>query len=199
MMPPYYRHDMIAPMHPRLEAIADELRNAQAHLHRLAAAVPAERWAERSNPSRWSVAECVAHINLTSHGFRSPVERALNEGRQQKDGTSASYRRDPLGWFLWRIMAPPVQLVRVKTTPSFVPQSTPPAAQLLAEFDHLQQEQIGWVRAADGLPLGRLWIASPFNPRVKYNLYSCLSILPRHQERHIWQAEQAAALLATNP
>ena len=33
-------------------------------------------------------------------------------------------------------------------------------------------------------------ITSPFNPRLRYNLYACLTILPPHQERHIWQAEQ---------
>ena len=33
-------------------------------------------------------------------------------------------------------------------------------------------------------------ITSPFNPRIRYNLYACLTILPPHQERHIWQAEQ---------
>jgi hypothetical protein len=34
---------------------------------------------------------------------------------------------------------------------------------------------------------------SPFAPGVRYNLYSTLSILPRHQERHLWQAEQVHA------
>jgi hypothetical protein len=47
------------------------------------------------------------------------------------------------------------------------------------------------VEAADGLPLGSVRITSPFDPRLRYNLYSCLTILPRHQHRHLWQAEQA--------
>jgi hypothetical protein len=25
---------------------------------------------------------------------------------------------------------------------------------------------------------------------LRYNLYSCFTILPSHQHRHIWQAEQ---------
>jgi hypothetical protein len=33
-------------------------------------------------------------------------------------------------------------------------------------------------------------VQSPFNEKVKYNLYSCLTILPPHQHRHLWQAEQ---------
>jgi len=25
---------------------------------------------------------------------------------------------------------------------------------------------------------------------VRYNLYACFTILPRHQHRHLWQAER---------
>jgi hypothetical protein len=37
-------------------------------------------------------------------------------------------------------------------------------------------------------------ITSPFNERVRYNVYSALTILAVHQHRHLWQAEQAAAV-----
>jgi len=33
-------------------------------------------------------------------------------------------------------------------------------------------------------------VTSPFNARVRYNLYACFTILPRHQHRHLWQAER---------
>ena len=47
------------------------------------------------------------------------------------------------------------------------------------------------MRAARGLPIGRVGVVSPFNGRMKYNLFAALSILARHQHRHLWQAEQA--------
>lgn len=177
-------------MHPQLEQIAEELVRAQEHMHRLAADAAADRWSLRPGPGRWSAAECVAHLNLTAVAFREQVQRALEEGRRRGSPEPRRYRRDPVGWLLWRMMPPPVRF-RVKTAAAFVPGGGQPPAELVAEFDRLQDEQLGWVKAADRLPLGRLWVPSPFNPRVKYNLYSCLSILPRHQERHLWQAEQA--------
>jgi hypothetical protein len=88
-------------------------------------------------------------------------------------------------------MPPPVRLIRAKTTSAFeAPPDADPGA-LTARFRELQEEQIELLHAADGLPLNQLRIASPFNERVRYNLYSCFVILPRHQERHLWQAEQA--------
>jgi len=72
----------------------------------------------------------------------------------------------------------------------FVPAGEQPIAQLVGEFDRLQAAQLSCLAAADGLPLGRLWIRSPFDRRIRYNVFSCLTILPRHQQRHLWQAEQ---------
>jgi len=176
-------------LHPQLNAIADEFATAQMRLHQLAEVVPATKWTERPATDRWSVAECVAHLNLTAEAFRDPVTAALDQGRAQARSTPRRYRRDVIGWLLWRIMGPPVRF-RVKTTPPFVPGALAPSLDLVAEFDRRQDEQLGWVWAANGLPLGRLMIASPFNPKIRYNLYACLSILPRHQHRHLWQAEE---------
>jgi hypothetical protein len=90
---------------------------------------------------------------------------------------------------MWRMAGPPVRH-RLKTAAAFIPSATVPLPRLLSEFDRLQTEQIDLVAQADGLKLGSLWITSPFDPRVRYNAYSCLTILPRHQQRHLWQAEQ---------
>jgi hypothetical protein len=47
-----------------------------------------------------------------------------------------------------------------------------------------------WGAQADGLPLTAVRVTSPFNPRARHNLYACFTILPRHQHRHLWQAER---------
>src|SRR5690606_25861023 len=103
------------------------------------------------------------------------------------------YRRDFVGWLLWRTMPPPVRM-RMKTIPAMVPNAERPAAELLADFDRLQAELIRITEAADGLPIHEVRVASPFNAKVKYNAFSALSILPVHQERHVWQAEQVLSL-----
>ena len=179
-------------MTPQLQAIADELRAAQRRLHRLAHDVPPERWRRRPAPDRWSVGECVEHLNLTGEAYIPLLRAAIEEGRAGGLTGSGPFRRDPLGWLLWRIMAPPVRFMRTKTAAPFVPTGGRSAAELVARFDALQEGQLECVRAADGLALDRIRVSSPFDPRASYNLYAAFSILPRHQERHIWQAERAA-------
>jgi hypothetical protein len=41
---------------------------------------------------------------------------------------------------------------------------------------------------ASGLDLNRLRLASAFNPRLKYNLFSRFHVLAAHERRRLWQA-----------
>jgi hypothetical protein len=172
-----------------LDAVRRELDDAEARLDRLAAQVPPEWWQRRPDPARWSIAECVAHLNLTADAYLPLLRAALEHARALGGPAPRRYRRDFAGWLLWRTTGPPVR-VRLRTTARFVPASLAPPAELLAAFRRFQEEQRDAVRQADGLPLGAVRVASPFDSRVRYNLYACLTILPRHQHRHLWQAER---------
>jgi hypothetical protein len=183
-------------VHRQLQEITDEFKAAQGRLHELVRSVPELRWHLRADPARWSMAECVEHLNLTAKAYLPLLEAALERGRagSRRARSDQRYGRDPIGWLLWRMAGPPVRH-RVKTTSAFLPSSARPLPELIAEFDRLQEQQLRCVMAAEGLPLSRIWIRSPFDPRIRYNAYSCLTILPRHQQRHVWQAEQVAAAL----
>lgn len=176
-------------MHPELQAVVDDFDAASARLQALRDTVPAYKWVERRDPDRWSIAECVAHLNLTSAAFVPLLRGGLDEARRSGHRAPTRYRRDPIGWLLWWSQGPPVKF-RVKTTAPFVPRGDRPAAELVEEFARLQREQVALAREADGLAVHRVRIASPFDTRVRYSVYSALTILPRHQHRHLWQAEQ---------
>ena len=181
-------------MHPQLQVIIAEFDSAQVRLHSLAHRVPEQDWHLRADPSRWSMAECLGHLNLTAEAYLPLLKGALELGRRSSGPAPRRYRRDPIGWLMWRMVGPPVRH-RVKTTAAFVPRAEVPLSQLMADFDRLQRDQVSCVGSAEGLDLGRLWIRSPFDSRIRYNLYACLTILPRHQHRHLWQAEQVLSML----
>ncbi len=176
-------------MHPPLQALADEFHFATARFHALTRAVPAERWPVRRDPERWSVAECIVHLNLTGAAYDSILREALDREPRPRPPFAGRYRRDFWGWLLWKSQPPPVR-VKTKTIAPFIPQSTAPVPQLVADFEQWQEAQLAHLAKADGLPLNDIRVASPFNARLKYNLYSCFSILVAHQHRHLWQGEQ---------
>jgi hypothetical protein len=177
-------------MHPQLQALNDEFASARERLHRLRDTVPVDVWNKRPTPGSWSVSECVAHLNLTSRAYVDPLRAALARGRARGGTAPASFRRDFFGWMIYRAVRPDAKL-KVKTSAPFVPTATAAPEELVAEFDRLQDEQMELVRQADGLPLHKLKIKSPFGPGLKYHVYSALTILPAHQHRHLQQAERA--------
>lgn len=177
-------------MYLQLHAIVADLRAAERRLHALRDTVPPETWSRRRAAGRWSPAECVAHLNLTSEAFLPLLRAGLDEARR-RGRSSARYRRDAFGWLIWRLVTPSGTF-RTTTATAFVPSGEPPVDGLVAAFERLQGEVVACVRAAEGLPIARVQIVSPFDGRVKYNLYSALTIIPRHQQRHLLQAEQAA-------
>lgn len=179
----------------QLAAIVAQFEAAQARLHRLLPTVPADRWSVRADPARWSVAECVAHLNLTGQVYLPLLRAAWAEARALGAPVPERYRRDLAGWLLSFAVGPMPRLGRwafgrTRTIAAFVPSGDLPRERVVAEFDRLQAEQIALTRAADGLALDAVRITSPFKAKLKYNGYSCLVILPRHQHRHLWQAEQ---------
>ena len=181
-------------MRPQLQEIVDEFETALERLHRLVATVPENSWAQRPEPHRWSVAECVAHLNITSAAFVPLLKEGLDRARAIGGPAPERYRLDFVGWLLQKYTGPPVRL-RVKTPPGFEPTKCPAPKHLAEEFARWQDELIACVEEADGLPIHRVRITSPFNARLKYNLFAGFGILPRHQHQHLWQAEQAASTI----
>jgi DinB superfamily len=147
---------------------------------------------QQPGPQSWSVAECLAHLNLTSKAYLSLVTMAIENARLGARYGSAPYRMDWKGYLLWWICERHGRF-KTKTTDRFKPLSVEPASQVLPEFLSLQDRLLDCLYRANGLALNRIKVTSPFDNRIQYNLYSCFRLLPAHQRRHLWQAAQARA------
>ena len=181
-------------MHAQLNAIVDDLQAAEERFHRLHRVVPHDVWTHRRAAARWSPAECLEHLNLTSRAMLPLLHAGLGGAADRPQLPAPRYRRDVVGWVVWRLIAPSNGL-RTRTLPAFAPSGDEPLETVVADFAQLQSEIIACVRAADGLPIDRITLRSPFDGRVRCNLYAALTLIPRHQHRHALQAERAAGML----
>lgn len=181
-------------MQPQLQAIADDLRAASTRVARLRTTVPTDQWPRRNAPDRWSVAECVQHLNLSSAGMLPPIEAAVAEARQFPRA-ARRLRRDPVGWLLAKFVGPEYK-GRMPTTPPMMPAQELDPVQVVAEFERWQARTHELLVQCDGVPVDRVKLTSPFNARVRYNIYAGLLILARHQHRHLQQAERVWAASA---
>jgi hypothetical protein len=178
-------------VHPQLTELETEFMEASRRVAALERTLPATRWTRRPPDGGWSAIECVQHLNLTAQATLPRVRAAIEDARRLGGRAPARYRRDLFGWLLWRVLREPGRF-KTRTPPAFVPDADLAASDILDTFREWQAEGLACVRACDGLPIHRVRIVSPFNARLRYSLFSALSILAVHQHRHLAQAEGAA-------
>jgi hypothetical protein len=176
------------------ERAESELNDATTRATTLIDDVPGRLFTVRPTVTQWSAAECVAHLSISTEMFLPVLRRVLDDARTHAHAADGEPKMDILGRVLRWFLEPPVR-TRVKTTPAFVPKSIRAKGEAIAEFTALQVQLIDQLRAARDLSAGKTRIVSPFDRRVKYNVYSGFMILAAHQRRHLWQAEQAIAVL----
>lgn len=180
---------------PQLAAIAREYDRLDERVRRLLAAMPADRWNVRIDPAEWSVAECFAHLNLTSAAM-VPRLRAVWPEARALGAPPKRYKAGIVGAILSAMVGPVprigrFKLGRVRTPAPFIPQGALPREAIMQEFAAWQSAERALLREAAELPVDRVRIESPFAPGMSYDGYSSLRILVRHELRHVAQAERA--------
>ncbi len=175
------------------ERIETELNQATLRARTLVDSIPARLFTVRPSPSQWSAAECIAHLSISTEMFipllRNAIETARLRGAAEGEPTM-----DILGRILRWFLEPPVR-AKTKTVPAAVPKSTRAKGEALGEFTSQQNQLLELLHASRNLPIGKVKLISPFDTRIKYNVYSAFLIIAAHQRRHLWQAEQAIAAL----
>ena len=148
----------------------------------------------RPKPGSWSVAECLAHLNLSADAYfpiwKKELDQAPNRGAGRTDD-----RMDFWGYVLFWTLEPPPKF-RFPASPSFQPLNTGPSEKILPGFLDRQKSIIEMIDRSRGVLIDKIKIASPFGRRVHYSLWSSFCVTAAHERRHLWQAERAAENLS---
>lgn len=177
-----------------LEDVEKELNEATRRAWTLVQSTDPRHFTVRPNPNSWSAAECLSHLSISTESFLPVLTLAIKDARKRGVVTKKAPKMDVIGRVLRWFLEPPIR-AKTKTAAPFVPRSVRAKAEAFGEFASLQSKLGELINAAHGLDLTRLRIVSPFDKRVKYNVFSAFRIVVAHQRRHLWQAEQAVAAL----
>jgi hypothetical protein len=184
----------------QLEELAEEFARVRARFAALESRARDEEWNARPLPDEWSVAECIAHLNLTAAAMMPRLRQAFAEARERPPVGARKYRGAMFGRVLAAMVGPVpivlgIRLGRTKTAAAFVPGSDLPRQRVASEFRHWNAEEAALVGEAEGLQVDRTEVESPFVKGARYDAYSAMWILARHEHRHLAQAERALARL----
>lgn len=174
--------------------VEEELKEAAERARHLVQTTEPRLFTVRPNNASWSASECIAHLTISTEMFLPVLRNAIDDARKRglKGGKRPSM--DFLGRILRWFMEPPVR-TRMKTRAPFVPKGVRAKTESLNEFLSLQDALLELLREAETISMSRVKIVSPFDSRVRYNIYSAFRIVAAHQRRHLWQGEQAVAML----
>jgi len=169
--------------------IAEELEEARRRAEALVTGMSAEQLTRSPEPGKWSVAECLAHLNATAVTVQWLMSRAMDRGRKEKKFGNGPFSIGTKGRLLCWIAEPPPKF-RIPAPKNI----RPPAAiddplKLLPEFLHAQDEWERLMREQEGLDLARIKIGkwnSPFRARLS----AAVPWMMAHQRRHLLQAEK---------
>lgn len=194
----------MAPSLRQLATLGEEFAQVRARFAALESRVSDAEWLRPPRPEAWSVAQCVQHLNLTAAAMLPRIRAAVTAARELPPIGDRAYRGALLGRVLAAMLGPAPKLMgitlgRSKTAAAFVPGAELPRSRTVSEFRHWNTEGAAMVSEAEGLQLDRCTIESPFVKGTRYDAYSALWILVRHEHRHLVQAERALAALKEAP
>jgi len=167
-------------------SMSRQIDESRRRAHELVSGLTAEQIARRPDPGKWSIAECLAHLNITAATVQKIMQRGIEQAKQQKRFGEGPFSIGPKGRLLVWIAEPPPKF-RIRAPKNV----RPPAAsddplQVLPAFIKAQDEWERLMREQQWLDLERIKVGQG---AFRMRLAAVLPWMMAHQRRHLLQAE----------
>jgi hypothetical protein len=172
-----------------LELYQDQLLSIRQDAEGLISGLADSQFNWRPAPTRWSIAECFDHLNVTAGLFVPEMDRATATARAQGLRSDGPFAYSLFERLFLQLSEPPPK-IRFRAPRSFKPSADKPLADIRRAFFEWQDRIRYRLHEADGLDLRRARLRSPGFPPIRWSLGMTFAITLAHERRHIWQARQ---------
>src|SRR6266446_3393321 len=118
---------------PELEDLRKQIDVIAADAQKLTVGISDRQFNWQPEPGRWSMAQCLVHLNLAGAILAPRIEASIRAARDQGFVGQGPYRRGFLGSLVVRLTEPPPK-IRFKAPTSMAPPAAEPLAQVVASF-----------------------------------------------------------------
>jgi DinB superfamily len=175
-------------MTSQLARLPSELAALKTEASELVSGLRESQFNWRPDQQKWSMAECLLHLNIVGDRYVRIIETALEEAKVRRFVARGVVAHGFLGkWILANTEPPPKR--RYRSPRGFTPSYGQPITAVLPTFLHLQDQLTLQIERSRGLDLGRIKVPAPGLP-VRFNLLLTLEWIAAHERRHLWQARQ---------
>ena len=176
-------------MTAELEGYLDQLLSVKQDVPGIIAGLSDAQFNWRPTPTRWSIGECLDHLNATARAFMPAIDLAIADARTRKLESGGPFSYSLFERLVLKSNEPPPKW-RFPAPKTLKPSVGKPADSVVREFMDWQAQLAERVAKADGLDLVRARARSPAFPLFKWSLGSLFAVTLAHERRHIWQARQ---------
>lgn len=144
----------------------------------------------KPEPKRWSAAQSIEHILVTSERYFPILEERISKGGD-KSNNKKPYKPTFWGKMIYKAVDPALMKTnKSRTAKIFNPQPSVEIPTLIQRFEKDQKKLKGLMEKALEVDTSKK-IPSPLTRLVRFSLVDALAIISKHQIRHYIQAKEA--------
>jgi hypothetical protein len=176
--------------HTLIEDLAERTRQNKAAAEEMVK-LPPELLNWKSNPERWSILECIEHLNMYGDFYLPEIEQRIEHSPYK---ASAYYSAGLLGNYFANSMLPKEKLNKMKTFKDKNPAGSQLDSSTLHRFIEQQQKILSLLDKARQVDLTKTKTSISITNLIKLRLGDTFRVVVYHNQRHIKQAHTAIAL-----
>lgn len=181
------------------EELAGQLELIRKRAELLVSGLTPDQITHRPDPAKWSIAECLQHLNLTAATVQPKIAAAVDTGRRENVTGTGPFSPGTLGKLLIWIAEPPPKF-RLRAPRNIAPTAEQARSEeLMAEFMRFQD---GWqklIQDSEGLNQKKIKVESLFPGVPRLRLAAPIPWMLAHQRRHLLQAENVKRSITQAP
>ncbi len=173
-----------------LQTIANETEKNSEAASQLVAGLSEAQLNWKPDPDKWSIAQCLDHLAVTSKKFDAYFAAAVARGREKWPASIApAYRPSWMGGWLIKQVTP--ETGRNLPAPKvFRPSESSNIQGALQSFLKQQERFLAFVRETTGIDYNKTRLRSPVTPLMRYSLADAFVVTVVHGQRHLAQARR---------
>ena len=184
----------ILQLHPDLEDLRRQFVEIGVDAQRLVEGLSEAQFNWRPSPGQWSIAECLAHLNLVDGSAALQLAPVIEHARSSGPFGSGVFRYGRITSWMIRKTEPPVK-TKLPAPKQYVPPPDQRIDDVMMEFQRVQGRVMDLVVAANGLDLARVKVPTPISVRIRMSVAQRFRLTAAHDRRHLYQARQVKAQL----
>ncbi|MCR5888764.1 DinB family protein [Hymenobacter sp. J193] len=150
----------------------------------------------RPHPGKWSVGQCLEHLNIMGGHYLPDMMRRVRLARQRGSRPAEQVKHGYFGSKLVEAMRTPASEKPLQTPQQFAPSGSRLPRTVVEVFGRQLDELLRIIAVAREINANRVRIPNPVFPLLRIRLTDQLEALVLHLDRHLLQAEQ---VLNTKP